>query len=799
MKKYLKKSLALFLAISVWCSAIPVWAMETQYEENNEIVLETSGDVEEIVSETGGDVEELSGNMEQEMISEDAVIEEADALETDTVLDLNYIYVESPYLETPGTENIVVSLGDGTENISEVKILGYRDNGETFECESTLRADELYLETPGTENIVVSLGDGTENISEVKILGYRDNGETFECESTLRADELYLFSKDFYDEAETGIYSVESITYKIEDVEKQIVLSDVGAVAEFGVNQEYEGYAEAVRATNVVNVENDSVPVVAVLSDDETAEVENNIAEALETVAGDIAENESNGADLQRSSGNELVIAIDPGHDVGDAGAAYNGLREEALTLEIAQYCKKELETYAGVRVHMTRTSSACPYGLAAGGSHAGTCIRNRVRDAAKAGAVIFVSLHLNAAISSGAKGAEIIIPNTSWKPEHNTEGKALAEKILSELTSLGLYNRGYYFKDATDGDKYDNGQIADYFTVQNAGKDYNLPGIIVEHAFISNVGATYFKDATDGDKYDNGQIADYFTVQNAGKDYNLPGIIVEHAFISNVGATDQTLLSTAAGRKKLGVADAFTVQNAGKDYNLPGIIVEHAFISNVGATDQTLLSTAAGRKKLGVADATGIAKYLGLVKGQWVQSGDKWKFRLQNGIYLKNQWYKIGAATYYFDTNGYRLTGWQKINGKQYYFTPDGVMITGWTWFGQRKYYFMPDGVMLTGWAWFGQRKYYFDANGVMATGTKEIDGQTYHFDENGVLQDAQIKTGWYTENGKKYYYENNKKVTGWKEIEGKKYYLNPSLDGAVQTGWTWFGKRKYYLYREW
>ena len=656
MKKYLKKSLTLLLAISVWCSAIPVWAMETQYEENNEIVSETSGDVEEIVSETGGDAEELSENMEQEMISEDAVIEEAedtseaDGLEADTILGLNYIYVESPYLETPGTENIVVSLGDGTENISEVKILGYRDNGETFECESTLRADELYL-----------------------------------------------FSKDFYDEAETGIYSVESITYKIEDVEKQIVLSDVGAVAEFGVNQEYEGYAEAVRATNEVNVENDSVPVVAVLSDDGTAEVENNIAEALETVAGDIAENESNGADLQRSSGNELVIAIDPGHDVGDAGAAYNGLREEALTLEIAQYCKKELETYAGVRVHMTRTSSACPYGLAAGRSHAGTCIRNRVRDAAKAGAVIFVSLHLNAAISSGAKGAEIIIPNTSWKPEHNTEGKALAEKILSELTALGLYNRGYYFKDATDGDKYDNGQIADYFTVQNAGKDYNLPGIIVEHAFISNV----------------------------------------------------------------------------------------------GATDQTLLSTAAGRKKLGVADATGIAKYLGLRKGQWIQEGGKWYWKENNQIY-KNTWLKLGNSWYWLTTDGSRATGLIDIAGTKYYFDKNGVMQTGLQTINGKKYYFNSSGGMLKGWIKDVQKWYYADSSGVIQTGWKTIEGKKYYFKSDGTLQ-----TGWVQNvDSKKWMYirEGHSYAIGWQYIGADWYYFDKSTS-YMQTGWLTLGNYKYYL----
>lgn len=33
---------------------------------------------------------------------------------------LNYLYIESPYVETPATQRLVVSWGDGTENIEEI-------------------------------------------------------------------------------------------------------------------------------------------------------------------------------------------------------------------------------------------------------------------------------------------------------------------------------------------------------------------------------------------------------------------------------------------------------------------------------------------------------------------------------------------------------------------------------------------------------------------------------------------------------------------------------------------------------
>lgn len=75
-------------------------------------------------------------------------------------------------------------------------------------------------------------------------------------------------------------------------------------------------------------------------------------------------------------------------------------------------------------------------------------------------------------------------------------------------------------------------------------------------------------------------------------------------------------------------------------------------------------------------------------------------------------------------------------------------------------------------------------------------------------------IKNGWELEDGKYYYYQNNKKVTGWvksgnswyyltpgsghmvtgwKEIGGKWYYFAPS--GDMQTGWKYLGGEWYYL----
>lgn len=64
---------------------------------------------------------------------------------------------------------------------------------------------------------------------------------------------------------------------------------------------------------------------------------------------------------------------------------------------------------------------------------------------AAKAGASIFVSFHLNSSTSTSAKGAEVIVPNDSWKPEVAQQGKELANDIMDELTAIGLQKRSIY------------------------------------------------------------------------------------------------------------------------------------------------------------------------------------------------------------------------------------------------------------------------------------------------------------------------------------------------------------------
>ena len=641
---------------------------------------------------------------------------------------------------------------DNSSAVEETEV-AETDAANTVKAENRLNyilVESPYLESPNTQNVVVSWGDGTEQISNMRITVQKEDGSTEEWTCSNQSGYLYVFSKEYVDESEQSTYKVTDIRFEENQQEQCFLLTDLNVEAEFGVNKAYDGIEEL----QPLDPEDAVETSIVTIDENGETEAQDNIASALTAVS-----EEMGAVAVIRSAekAGEIVVALDPGHDNRHGGTSGSGLTEQELTLKIAKYAKAELETYNGVKVYMTRTTAACPYPKT---GTSGACIEKRVQAAAEAGAKIYVSLHLNSGAAS-ANGAEIIIPNSSWKPQLSTQGKELAEKILNELTAVGLNKRPtpIYSKDTTVNEKYPDGSISDYYSVQICAKEAGIPGIIVEHAFLSN--------ANDVNKF---------------------------------------------------------------------------------------LKTEAGLKKLGVADATGIAKYLGLSKGQWVQVGDKWKY-LTNGKYVVNQWMNISGETYYFDGNGYRVTGWQTIAGKKYYFMSDGHMHTGWLSFGSRYYYMMPDGHMHTGWLSFGSTYYYLNSEGIRVTGWQTIDGQRYYFmpdgtrysngwlsfgstyyymmpdghmhtgwlsfgstyyylnsegirvtgwqtiegkeyyfDQNGVRKDNIKKSGWQTINGKKYYFDKNGEyVTGWQTIAGKKYYF--MSDGHMHTGWLSFGSRYYYM----
>jgi N-acetylmuramoyl-L-alanine amidase len=182
------------------------------------------------------------------------------------------------------------------------------------------------------------------------------------------------------------------------------------------------------------------------------------------------------------SDGDGIIIYLDAGHDSSHAGCRANRLKEEVLNLKIALYCKEKLEEYEGVTVYLSRSGSKCPHS----GKGNATDLEQRVADAASKNATLYVSLHNNAGGSS-VNGATVYYPNSSYNKAAYREGKAVASAVQKRLTALGLKNRGIQSRSSACNLKYPDNSKADYYSVIRNSKLNGFPGIIIEHAYVTN------------------------------------------------------------------------------------------------------------------------------------------------------------------------------------------------------------------------------------------------------------------------------------------------------------------------
>ena len=766
MKNWLKKCSVALLIFSMIGTTMPVYAADAPAAKTQ---TTTEDQTEEQKSEVQAEESQVEEPQQQEQTSEEQQsvdenvegeqdVQEQEAPEQETTeqeaqpeeSSMNYAYVESPYLQTPETQRIVVSWGTEDEYIEQM-VLHVRKDDDTW------------------EDWCISRSEGN----------------------------LYLFEKYYEDEYQSGTYEVVSISVTENGETTDYALADLKMEAKFGVNQEYDGIDELqpVDEEQEEAAAEDAAGIsVSTLNEDGTIEEQNSIEDALDAARTDVLAStpammsldDDSGISTHAARSGKIVVALDPGHDDRDAGASDYGLHEEALTLKIANYCKEELEKYAGVEVYMTRTSSKCPYPNA---SPAGGCITARANAAAKAGAKIFVSFHLNAWTDPKSNGAEVIIPNYNWKSDVGAQGRELASKILNELTSLGLCNRGLVCKTGTDP-KY---------------------------------------------KYPDGSLEDWFTVQVANKYNGIPGIIVEHAFITNSGDVNN-VLNTEAGLKRLGVADATGIAN------YLGLSKEKVEWKTVNGKKYCYVNN---QKITGERQIGGYWYYFdgnGVMQTGFVNLGGKTVYYNSDGQMqygeqkINNAWYCFDTITgarvtgfynlsgkiYYYGTDGKKRFGEQKINdawycfdtstgkmvtgfynlpGKVVYYGADGKMLYGEQKIGNYYYYFDPVfGSMYTGWRTVNKKTKYYQNNGHCTTGEYQIDNRWYYFDKNGTMQ-----TGFVQLPGKTVYYNGSGAMQyGEQKINNAWYYFD-MITGKMATGfcelpgkWVYYGSNGKMLYGE-
>ena len=179
--------------------------------------------------------------------------------------------------------------------------------------------------------------------------------------------------------------------------------------------------------------------------------------------------------DSRSARKNVRVIALDAGHGGSDSGAQGNGKSEADLTWKIVSACKTKLENY-GFKVILAREQS---------GSYGSNDFLYRVQRCVKQGAQAYISFHINSG-SSAAHGAEVYSPTVNGA-DYTQVSYELAQKVQNNLVALGLTNRGVFQM-----------QVGDEFAVIRCAREAGIPGILIEHGFISNWGDAnkYFSDA---------------------------------------------------------------------------------------------------------------------------------------------------------------------------------------------------------------------------------------------------------------------------------------------------------------
>ena len=330
--------------------------------------------------------------------------------------------------------------------------------------------DNPVLSNGEAENFVLSLNNA-EGYSDFRLTIQKEDGTTFDLESTEQVDNLVKFSRVFTEE-EKGQYSVTTLHYVYNGQSYYLNFSDLEMDVKFGVDQEYDGYD-----ATLPDLTEDSISSEGVIEVTDVNKAEEEIVNGVASQPAIMSVDE-----FSRHATGGMTICLDPGHGGNDSGATAFGAKESDLTLKIAQYCKEELSKY-DVNVVMTRTTDTRL------SEEAAMDLKNRVEVAKKAGASYFISIHINSAANSAAKGAEVYYPNTSGNKNLSSNGQALAKAIQSQLTALGLYDRGIKIRNYTDGTTSSNPNSSDqdYYGVIRYAKQANITGLIVEHCFISN------------------------------------------------------------------------------------------------------------------------------------------------------------------------------------------------------------------------------------------------------------------------------------------------------------------------
>lgn len=361
---------------------------------------------------------------------------------------------------------------DSAETGNSTESYQQQDNSEN-QIVTYLSVADPSVKKGDAVRIIVGLADGIDQSNARLTVENTDLNQSFEISGEMTEDGNLIFESS---DLVSGCYTVKSL----ETDGYSVDFEAIGINSQFGIDTvvmdlNADAYAEDSDNSNSDNENTGSeVYDAVVINPDETSTqaAGNTISEAI-AAAADVQQN-----NLFRAS-SAVNVVLDPGHGGNDGGAqaSYGGKTylEKTLNLKIAQYCKEELSKYKRVNVYMTRNDDHY------------VALEDRVNYAKSVGASVFVSIHNNSTTSSSVHGATVYYPNSSLNANIGAQGGALANEVLKQLVALGLANDGTRIRNSESGDTYTDGSICDYYSVIRNSKKAGFPGIIIEHAYISN------------------------------------------------------------------------------------------------------------------------------------------------------------------------------------------------------------------------------------------------------------------------------------------------------------------------
>lgn len=394
---------------------------------------------------------------DDEITQEEPVVEETQTEEETTEEQVPTVEEETPTEE----EEVPV---EKEEPVVEEKQLGDSNMMEYF------LVDNPVLSNGETENFVLSLNNA-EGYSDFKLTIQKEDGSTFDLESTEQVDNLVKFSRVFSEE-EKGQYSVTTLHYIYNGQAYYLNFSDLEMDVKFGVDQEYDGYD-----ATLPDLTEDSISSEGVIEVTDVNKAEEEIVNGVASQPAIMSVDE-----FSRHATGGMTICLDPGHGGNDSGATAFGTKESDLALKIAQYCKEELAKY-DVNVVMTRTTDTrlseeaamdlknrVEVAKKAGASYFISIHINSAQNSAAHGAEVYYPN------TSGNKNLSSNGQNLAKAIQKQLTALGLYDRGIK----IRNYTDGTTSYDPTSSDK-------DYYGVIRYAKEANITGLIVEHCFISN------------------------------------------------------------------------------------------------------------------------------------------------------------------------------------------------------------------------------------------------------------------------------------------------------------------------